>query len=359
MRVVKISPLKRLVTVVPESTLDLLNIYRVLEVGDVVYAVTSRELKKERRDGSVDSVRVAVELGVEVLEKSLDPMLKRLDLLGVIRYESRELGLVGKHHSIHVSVGDELTVESRKNFQRLEAMAKYYRGPGIRRDVALVLVDDESLGVYRAEPSGMRVLFHETVAEGKREPDQRQKALQKIYAAAAEKLKDVDEVYVFGPSVTVDEFVSYLKREKPILYQRVKKTGFVSTTDQAGVSELLRGGVLRELSEEVKAVADVIDVEELMRVLATEPGKASLGFVETLNALRMGAVEKVLVSEDFLWSRYMDKDVWELVDRAEAHGASVRVISTGSEATDKLNGLGGVAAILRYSVDPSLLRRVD
>ncbi|MEM2808354.1 MAG: hypothetical protein QXJ09_07515, partial [Candidatus Caldarchaeum sp.] len=68
---------------------------------------------------------------------------------------------------------------------------------------------------------------------------------------------------------------------------------------------------------------------------------------------------KVLVSEDFLWSRYMDKDVWELVDRAEAHGASVRVISTGSEATDKLNGLGGVAAILRYSVDPSLLRRVD
>ncbi|MEM2986215.1 MAG: hypothetical protein QXZ71_04075, partial [Candidatus Caldarchaeum sp.] len=249
--------------------------------------------------------------------------------------------------------------ESRKNFQRLEAMAKYYRGPGIRRDVALVLVDDESLGVYRAEPSGMRVLFHETVAEGKREPDQRQKALQKIYAAAAEKLKDVDEVYVFGPSVTVDEFVSYLKREKPILYQRVKKTGFVSTTDQAGVSELLRGGVLRELGEMVKAVADVIDVEELMRVLATEPGKASLGFVETLNALRMGAVEKVLVSEDFLWSRYMDKDVWELVDRAEAHGASVRVISTGSEATDKLNGLGGVAAILRYSVDPSLLRRVD
>ncbi|MEM4495147.1 MAG: hypothetical protein QXE96_05055 [Candidatus Caldarchaeum sp.] len=359
MRVVKISPLKRLVTVVPESTLDLLNVYRVLEPGDVVYAVTSRELKKERRDGSVDSVRVVVELGVEVAEKSLDPMLKRLDLLGVIRYESRELGLVGKHHSIHVSVGDELTVESRKNFPRLEAMARYYREPGVKKGVALVLVDDESLGVYRAEPSGMRVIFHEAVVEGKREPEQRQKALQKIYAAAAEKLGDAGDVYVFGPSITVDEFITYLKREKPNLYQRVKKTGFVSTTDHAGVSELMRGGMLRELGEEVKAVADVLDVEELMRVLATEPGKASLGFVETLNALRMGAVEKVLVSEDFLWSKHMDKNVWELIDGAEAFGASVRVISTGSEAADKLNGLGGVAAFLRYPVDPTVLRRVD
>jgi protein pelota len=96
-----------------------------------------------------------------------------------------------------------------------------------------------------------------------------------------------------------------------------------------------------------------------MRVLATEPGKASLGFVETLNALRMGAVEKVLVSEDFLWSKHMDKNVWELIDGAEAFGASVRVISTGSEAADKLNGLGGVAAFLRYPVDPTVLRRVD
>ncbi|MEM2036771.1 MAG: hypothetical protein QXG21_04350, partial [Candidatus Caldarchaeum sp.] len=66
MRVLKVSPLKRFVSVVPETTLDLLNLYRVVDVGDLVYCVTSRELKKERRNGSVDSMRVMVELGVEV-----------------------------------------------------------------------------------------------------------------------------------------------------------------------------------------------------------------------------------------------------------------------------------------------------
>ncbi|MCS7109907.1 MAG: hypothetical protein NZ956_00360, partial [Candidatus Caldarchaeum sp.] len=358
-KVLKISPLKRLVSVVPETTLDLLNVYRVVEAGDLVYSLTSRELKKERRDGSVDSVRVTVELGVELLEKRLDPMVKRVDLHGVIRYESKELGLVGKHHSIHLGVGDEITVESRKNYPRLEAMAKYYRANTMGKETALILVDDESIAVYAAGPPGMKQVYRRTFTEGKREPEERAKAVKKAYGEAVEKIGEKVDVYVFGPSVLVDEFASFVKREKPDFLNRVKRTGFVSATDSAGVSELLRSGALHELREMVKAVADMEEVEELMKTLATEPSKAAVGFREVANALRMRAVEKLLAAEEYLWNHLENPDVSSMIEGAETSAAVVRVISTGTEASEKLVSLGGVAALLRYPVEPSILKNTE
>ncbi|MEM1948460.1 MAG: hypothetical protein QXY84_03310 [Candidatus Caldarchaeum sp.] len=357
MRVLKVSPLKRFVSVVPETTLDLLNLYRVVDVGDLVYCVTSRELKKERRNGSVDSMRVMVELGVEVADKKLDPMMKRVDFLGVIKYESRELGLVGKHHSIHVSVGDEISIETRKNFPKIEAMAKYYRGTQTAKNVNIILVDDESIAVYSAGGKGLRTLFQKTIVEGKREPEQRSTLLKKLYTEALDKIGGEEDIYVYGPSVLVDEFLNTVKRKKPDVYRRIRKTGYVSTTDYAGLSELLRAGGLSELRETVKTVADVEDVEQLLKILATEPMKAAIGVRESLNALQMNAAEKILLAEDLLWQKIDDEQVASLLDKAESYGTAVRVISSGSEASEKLLSLGGVAALLRFPVDVSVLRQ--
>ncbi|MDW8360277.1 MAG: hypothetical protein RMK31_06825 [Candidatus Caldarchaeum sp.] len=352
----KISPLKRLVSVVPETTLDLLNVYRVVEAGDLVYSLTSRELKKERRDGSFDSERVVVELGVEVLEKRLDPMVKRVDFHGVVRYESRELGFMGKHHSIHLGVGDEITVESRRNYPRLEAMASYYRGAPLKKNVAVVLVDDEGLTVYDASPTGFKLVLQKTVSSRKMDPEERAKTIQKAYDEAVEKTKKAEELYVFGPSVAVDEFVNHVKRTNRETSARIRKTGYVSTTGFGGVSEILRNKTLHELRESVKAIADAEEVEELLENLAKDPSKVALGVDESYTAFGMKAVEKILFAEDFLWSSMADERVEQMLEKADSYRVDVRVVSSGSEASDKLMSLGGVACILRYSVEPSLLR---
>ncbi|MEM3133628.1 MAG: hypothetical protein QXR32_05635, partial [Candidatus Caldarchaeum sp.] len=356
LRVVKISPLKRVVTVVPESTLDLLNLYRVVETGDMVYAVTSREVKKQRGDGSVDSERVRLEIGVEILRKELEPFTRRLNLHGVIRYEGRELGLVGKHHSIHLEVGDEITLESRKNYPQLESMASYYRDVSTQKPATVVMVDDEGLSVYVAMQTGLKLVYRKDVSAGKEEPEDRSKAVAKAYGEAVEKIADADSLYIFGPSVMVDEFIKYVKRERKELAARIKKTGYVSSTDSAGVSELLRNKSLHELREAVKTIADMEEVEEFMALLVKEPSRTALGLKETIAALSMKAVEKMLIAEDFLWNSIADKNVEQLLDMAESSKTLVRVISSGSEACEKLMSLGGLACVLRFAVEPSLLR---
>ncbi|MEM4536460.1 MAG: hypothetical protein QXP92_04395, partial [Nitrososphaerota archaeon] len=102
--------------VLPENTLDLLNIFRLVSIGDVMYSETNREIKKERADGRFDSERVSVTFGIMVEKKFVDPLLRRISFTGRIVYESRELDLVGKYHTVHVVPGVELKIESRERF---------------------------------------------------------------------------------------------------------------------------------------------------------------------------------------------------------------------------------------------------
>jgi protein pelota len=360
LRITKISPLKRLVTAVPETTLDLLNLFMVLEVDDMVYAEVSREMKKERRDGSVDSERVRLEIGLQLERKSLNPMMKRLELLGIIRYESRKLGLLGKHHSIHVNVGTEITVESRKNYVRLESMARYYRQQPENK-IAVVLLDDEGVSALLLGPHSAETLYNKRVsATGKEDPDERFKTLNNLYSSAAaalgEKLDTKTEILLFGPAVYLEDFRKHLREHAGDLLDCVKKSGYVSDSTAAGLSEILRSGMLSEYGERLKMVTDSKALEELLARLASSPDKVAIGFDEAVAALEMAAVEKLLVGEDFLWERLHEEGVAGMLEKAGATGASVQVIASGSEPSDTLSSLGGVVALLRYPVDPSLLK---
>ncbi len=362
MRVLRVDALKRLVEVVPETTLDLLNVFRLVSVGDTLYSETSREVKKERADGSYDSERVRLRIGVEVEKKTLEPMMRRIAFLGRIVYESRDLGLEGKYHSIHLSPGTPITIESRQNFQRLNAFAKHYKRYEklVGGDLLVVLVDDEGISVIQIGRLGMKALFEKRlVAAGKREPEERLRAVAMLYSGAANVLEkrveedESSEILVFGPSIFVDDFLQYLKRNKRGLLSRVRRTGYVSEGASSGIGELLRNRVLHEYGERVKVVADAEAVEELIAAMARDPASVAVGLRECLRAVELGAVSRLLVDEAFLWEHLTESDVERLLDMAEQSGAAVQVIASGYEAADKIAALGGVAATLRYPLPPA------
>ena len=361
LRVAKVDDVKRLIEVIPETTLDLLNLFRVVAVGDVLHSYTTREMKKERADGSYDSERMRIKIAIEVEKKTLEPMMKRVSFLGRIIYESRDAGLEGKYHSIHVTPGQSITVECRKEFQRLRSFAEYYRrSSSTGGEVMLVLVDDEGIAVTRINNTGVKTLYEKHLpSSGKQEPDERLEAVRKLYSGAAEALEkeikrtgeDNAEVLIFGPSVFVSEYLNFLKRNKKELLRFVKKSG-EATAGNAGVAELLRGGQLKEYANRLKVVADAEAVERLLAIMARDPSMVAIGVEEVLRAVEMGAVEMLLVSEDFLWEHLTEEKIERLLGYAESTRADVRVVSSGLEASDKLAALGGVAATLRYSIHP-------
>ncbi len=194
------------------------------------------------------------------------------------------------------------------------------------------------------------------------------------------KRHEMDGVLVGGPSPTKDEFLDgeYLHHE---IGDIVLGKFDVSYTDESGLYDLVdaAGDVLAE-SEVMK---DKAEMEEFFEQLH-DGGKATYGFDATRQNLMMGAVDRLLISED------LRKDVvtydcgpreeFELIDRrkstpthtcengtegevieredaidhlmelAEQRGSDMKFISTDFEKGEQLlTAFGGIAGILRYS----------
>ena len=84
-------------------------------------------------------------------------------------------------------------------------------------------------------------------------------------------------------------------------------------------------------------------MEEVVRRIATD-GAVAYGMAETRRAVEFGAAEQVLVVDRLL----RDHAAQALMEGAEQLGATVAVLSSSFEPGERLDALGGVAALLRY-----------
>ena len=216
----------------------------------------------------------------------------------------------------------------------------------------------------------------------------RLEAIDNFYQEVAEmaddlfvpKRHEMDGVLVGGPSPTKDEFIDgeYLHHE---LQDMVLGKFDVSYTDESGLYDLVDAA--EDVLAETEVMKDKSEMEEFFEQLH-DGGKATYGFDATRQNLMMGAVDRLLISED------LRKDVvtydcgsreeFELVDRradtpthtcenggegevveredaidhlmelAEQRGSDMKFISTDFEKGEQLlSAFGGIAGILRYS----------
>ena len=150
--------------------------------------------------------------------------------------------------------------------------------------------------------------------------------------------KDLKGVLVGGPGHTKNTFIDQLNNE---LKRRVKGIFDLTYTDEQGLHDLIDAS--RDVISEEGIIEEKKAVEKFLMTLAKERNKAAYGKEEVHDALKMGAVDLLLLSED------LDEFVLEgLTDEAEEYGTKVQIISTQTREGQQLRDMGGVAAILRY-----------
>ena len=353
----RVSVAKRSVEVVPESSLDLINVFRLVRAGDVLYSRTSRELKKERASGKIDSERIQVVLGVEVESKVVDPLMKRVRFSGRIVYESRKLDLLGKHHTITVYPGVELRIESRKDFERLLAFSESYRGRK-EREVICISLDDEELAVAEFSSKGVRVAYSKNLPRADKSVSWGEQQLDDLFEEVVEVVKSLPEVGIvlFGPRIFVERLLSYLKRREKGLLERVIGSWSTSVGGEAGIREALKSDSIPEFLRSLKPFRDSLEAERFMEAMSRDPERVAIGLEEVYEAWKLGAVEKILVAESYLWSNLEDEKLEKLLELAERGRLDLQVLLEGLEASEKVARLGGVVAILRYKLPLKKIR---
>jgi len=165
------------------------------------------------------------------------------------------------------------------------------------------------------------------------------------YKKIAESLKDIfpkemKGIILGGPGPAKDDFFSgnYLQTDIKKQVLGVKSTGY---TDEHGLEELVERS--EDLLKEAAIAKEKALVQKFFEGLRKESGFVTYGKDNVLKALKMGAVETILVSEDL-------EIVDTFVESAKQYGTTVEIISRDTREGEQLYQLGGIAAILRWKV---------
>ena len=173
---------------------------------------------------------------------------------------------------------------------------------------------------------GMAIEFYKRIAE----------ACNKDFLS---ELKNLKGILIGGPGPTKEDFIEYLNNE---IKKKIITVADLTYTDESGLHDLVdrsREALAKEAVAEEKAI-----MEKFLSLLGKETGKARYGYERVKEALELGAVETLLLSE------VLDPDkLDELEGMAMASGTEVRIISTETREGQQLRDIGCVGAILRYS----------
>jgi peptide chain release factor subunit 1 len=196
-------------------------------------------------------------------------------------------------------------------------------------------------------------------------------------------MKDMRGIIIGGPGPIKDMF--YKEDHLPTdIKDRVIGVVDTSYTGEFGLKEMVARG------EDILAEASITRERKLMERffsgLAKDSGLSIYGIRETVKALEMGAMEIILISEDFDWvkssfecpscktklDKFVKRDgksgaacpscgaamqtleeadgAEKLSELADRMGTKVEIVSIDSREGEQLQAMGGIAGILRYSI---------
>jgi len=329
------------IVVIVETDDDLWAVHHLVRPGDVVFARTYR--KEERETDKIrpeKAERRSVYLGLRVESVEFHQFSGDLRIHGVIVEAPFD---VGSYHTLIVGVGTKLKIVRPFTPLDLKILEESVRDSG-RPAVVFVSMDDESATVAFMSSRGVhRVCDIAGPGSGKKFDQRRDTSYLGEVAKAAGNV-DAEYLVVVGPGFTKESFVRYL-RENGLLSDRKVHMEAAGSAGMTGVNEVLRKGALSRFLKESRTGAEMEAVERVLAAIS-RGGAAAYGAEEVRRALEMGAVEELLILDALIRSGEGD----DLFRMARGTNATTRVISSGHEGGRKLDGLGGVAALLRFPI---------
>jgi len=350
---------KGIVKVVPQSLDDLWHLYNVIYQGDQVYAQTTREVKiEEEYARPKQGRRVSVFLGIRVEKVYWDRTLNRLRVHGVVTEVPEKVSARGAHHTVNVKVDKPLTI-IKQEWQKHQIQRLKKASHAVTPPIIVLSMDDEEYCVAVLRQYGIDVKAEErTRLPGKLEAEKRAGALRGFFKSALQFLRGTWEslqkpaIAVIGPGFVKNGFVKYVRNMASDVAESIVDVKGVNSAGMSGIHEALRSGVLTKTLKHVRIAEETRLIEELLARIGKETRNATYGFEEVARAVQYGAVEKLLVADVALRETTDEKRtaLENIMRQAEKKGGQIVIISAEHEAGTKLQGLGGIAALLRFPI---------
>ncbi len=348
MRILQIDRKNNVVKVVPEVRDDLWHLERVLEKHDLVSGTTDRRIKAKEPGGKAERVKMFLQVEVEGIEFDRHSGVLRANGK-IVEGKPEDLLEKGAHHSLEIELGRKIEIkkERLKRFQ-IERLERAVRASHAGK-MLLVVLDDEQADFALLREFGIEEKV--TIRSGKhgkrQEEDEsiRNKYFQQIVDKARE--IDAEKVVFAGPGFTKNNLRKFMEGKGVKVAEQLFFEG-TNSVGKTGLQELLKGNALEKIAQEMQVLRETKLVEKIFEELGKDSGLVAIGLRECEKAADFGAVEKLLVLENFFLENR--EKVEEIMDKVEKARGEIHLVGKEHEAGEKLHGIGGISALLRYQI---------
>jgi protein pelota len=326
------------IRLLPESIDDLWHLRHLISPGDLVFATTFRSV-----ESATDKIRPEkvekrpVRLGVRVEKVEFSEHGVRLRITGTIEH-----GIdTGAYHTINVETGYEISVIRRWRPIDLERIERAVKS-SVFGVIHILTIEEGEAELFRIRQYGPESVITIMAGSGKGgETDTRTGFFDTVTKSIAE----ISGPFVIaGPGFVKDDFVKYAKNRNcaPAGQAIVVETRRIG---RGAVQDVIGAGTLEKLIGDLQLSREVRLMDEVLLRIAQD-GAVAYGKQAVGTAIGYGAVDEVLLADSLL----RDQTIVPLIENAEQMQAKIVVLSTEFEPGERLEALGGIAALLRYKL---------
>jgi len=212
-----------------------------------------------------------------------------------------------------------------------------------RKAAQIILIDERKAIVIDVTPYGFEEKFEIDLPAGKKmDEKEKEKIKEKKYKEILQGLNKESITIIAGPGFEKENMEMFLRQNG---YRT--KIANASYAEMSSIKELLESGIIDAVIGEARIIKEAKIVEEtLLKIYKNE--EAVYGKENVKKAIEYNAIDYIIVLDKLI----IEKEIREILKEAEEKlKAKVHIISSNHEWGEKLKGLSGIAAKLRFKID--------
>ena len=331
---------------------DLWYLSQLIDPEDFVKGKTTRKIKLVGKDEKTVGVKKkVVYLKIKVDKIEFHEYGDVLRVSGVVEEGPEDIPKAS-HHTFNVEVGTVITIIKERwlNYQ-LERLKE----ASLEKDLGILIctLDRESVSFALLKKQGYKILS-ELAGDVSKKVDAEIKE-SGFYSQITEQLEEYVERYkikkiiLASPAFWKEDLLKQIKDDE----LRKKITlATCNAVGRAAINEVLKRPELKTVLSQDRITRELKFVDLLLEEISKNR-LATYGFGQTKQAAEFGAVSELLISTNFVHQKRQlgtFSEIDEMMKLVESMRGKVHIINSKNEAGRKLDGLGGIAAILRYNI---------
>jgi len=328
---------------------DLWYLSHIIEPGDFVKGKTTRKMKIGDGDNAkVIKKTITVKIDAETVDTGAGSVTLRIN--GKIKEGPEDIPK-DSYHSISLEEGSECWIEKPQwlsyHKQKLEEASE-------KKFAYLICLFDREEAIFAlTQKHGYEILVKiagDVQKKGKTTTithDFHQEIIKALETYAGR----------FAPEAIIVASPAFYKDDlyKKITNKDLKKKivlAICSSISERALDEIFRRPELAKTLEHSRAREEQLIVEELLSEIQKN-NLAAYGWNDVLNAGNAGAIRSLIVTDNFIRQKKDEKEYVELdtlMKHIDTLKGNIHIISSDLESGKKVDGLGGIAALLRYKI---------